>query len=53
MKRGAAIEPSVGYLKAGKRMGRNRLEGVLGDQLNAVLAAARRPELREAPPRPC
>lgn len=40
MKRRAAIEPSIGHLKSGKRMGRNRLKGVLGDQLNVVLAAA-------------
>lgn len=40
MKRRAAIEPSIGHLKRKHRMGRNSLQGVLGDQLNALMSAA-------------
>ena len=36
----AAIEPVIGHLKASYRMGRNYLKGILGDKLNAMLAAA-------------
>lgn len=40
MKRRAAIEPSIGHLKSGKRLDRNRLKGTLGDKLNVQLSAA-------------
>ena len=37
-RRRSAIEPIIGHLKSECRLERNRLKGVLGDQLNAVLA---------------
>jgi IS5 family transposase len=40
MKRRAAIEPGIGHLKREHRMDRNRLKGVDGDRLNAILCAA-------------
>ncbi len=40
MKRRAAVEPTIGHLKAEHRMGRNYLKGREGDRINAVLAAA-------------
>ena len=40
MKRRAAIEPGIGHLKQEHRMDRNRLKGVAGDRINAVLSAA-------------
>ncbi len=40
MKRRAAIEPSIGHLKQDHRMDRNRLKGVIGDKVNAILSAA-------------
>jgi IS5 family transposase len=40
MKRRAAVEPSIGHLKNEHRLERNRLKGVTGDAINAVLAAA-------------
>ena len=40
MKRRAAIEPSIGHLKLQHRLERNRLKGVAGDAINAILAAA-------------
>jgi len=40
MKRRAAVEPTIGHLKAEHRMGRNYLKGRAGDRVNAVLAAA-------------
>jgi IS5 family transposase len=40
MKRRAAVEPSIGHLKNEHRLERNRLKGVAGDAINAVLAAA-------------
>jgi IS5 family transposase len=40
MKRRAAVEPSIGHLKQEHRLERNRLKGVAGDAINAVLAAA-------------
>ncbi len=40
MKRRAAVEPTIGHLKAEHRMGRNYLKGRAGDHINAVLAAA-------------
>jgi IS5 family transposase len=40
MKRRAAVEPSIGHLKSEHRLERNRLKGVEGDVMNAILAAA-------------
>ena len=40
MKRRAAAEPSIGHLKNEHRLERNRLKGVAGNAINAVLAAA-------------
>jgi transposase, IS5 family len=40
MKRRAAVEPAIGHLKEEHRLDRNRLRGVLGDKLNAILSAA-------------
>lgn len=40
MKRRAAIEPGIGHLKGEHRMDRNRLKGVEGDRINAILSAA-------------
>ena len=40
MKRRAAIEPGIGHLKHEHRMDKNRLKGVLGDCMNAILSAA-------------
>ena len=40
MKRRAAVEPSIGHLKSEHRLERNRLKGVEGNAINAVLAAA-------------
>lgn len=40
IKRRAAVEPSIGHLKTEHRLERNRLKGVYGDAINAVLAAA-------------
>jgi IS5 family transposase len=40
MKRRAAVEPSIGHLKNEHRLERNRLKGVAGDAVNAILAAA-------------
>jgi hypothetical protein len=39
-KRRAAIEPVIGHLKEGHRMGRNYLAHASGDAINVVLAAA-------------
>ena len=39
LRRRAAIEPVIGHLKAGHRMGRNYLAHSLGDAVNAILAA--------------
>ena len=39
MKRRAAIEPSIGHLKQEHKMGKNRLKGIAGDTINAVLSA--------------
>ena len=38
--RRAAIEPIIGHLKQDYRMARNYLKGVVGDELNVLLAAA-------------
>ena len=40
MKRRAAIEPAIGHMKHEHRLERNRLKGVAGNAINAVLAAA-------------
>lgn len=40
LRRRAAVEPVIGHLKAGHRMGRNYLAHRRGDAINAVLAAA-------------
>jgi IS5 family transposase len=40
MKRRAAIEPGIGHLKREHRMDRNRLKGIQGDRINAILSAA-------------
>lgn len=42
LRRRSAIEPVIGHLKRGHRMGRNFLKGIDGDKINAVLAAAGR-----------
>lgn len=39
-KRRAAIEPVIGHLKQDHRLGRNFYKGVVGDNLNIMLAAA-------------
>jgi IS5 family transposase len=38
--RRAAIEPVIGHLKNGYRLCRNYLKGILGDNINLILAAA-------------
>lgn len=38
--RRAAIEPIIGHLKSGYRLGRNFLKGRIGDSINLMLAAA-------------
>jgi transposase, IS5 family len=40
MKRRAAVEPSIGHLKSDHRLERNRLKGIAGNEINAILAAA-------------
>jgi IS5 family transposase len=40
MKRRAAVEPSIGHLKSEHRLERNRLKGVAGDEINAIISAA-------------
>lgn len=40
LKRRSAVEPVIGHLKRGHRLGRNFLKGTLGDQINVILAAA-------------
>ncbi len=40
MKRRAAVEPSIGHLKSEHRLERNRLKGTIGNEINAILAAA-------------
>ena len=39
-RRRASIEPVIGHLKTDNRLSRNYLKGVLGDQINVMLAAA-------------
>jgi len=36
----AGIEPVIGHIKSDCRMGRNYLKGIVGDEINAILAAA-------------
>ena len=40
MKRRAGVEPSIGHLKQEHRMDRNRLKGISGDLVNAIMSAA-------------
>ena len=40
MKRRAAVEPSIGHMKNEHRLERNRLKGIDGDSINAILSAA-------------
>jgi IS5 family transposase len=40
LRRRSAVEPVIGHLKAGHRMGRNHLWHRHGDAANAILAAA-------------
>jgi transposase, IS5 family len=40
MKRRAAVEPTIGHLKSEHRLERNRLRGLAGDTINAILSAA-------------
>jgi IS5 family transposase len=40
MKRRAAVEPTIGHLKSGRRLERNQLRGTVGDAINALLSAA-------------
>jgi len=54
MKHRAAVEPSIGHLKAEHRLERNRLKGAPGNAVNALLAAAAmnfHKLLRAVPPR--
>ncbi len=39
-RRRAGIEPIIGHLKSDHRMRRNFLKGIVGDEINAVMAAA-------------
>ena len=38
-KRRSAVEPEIGHLKSDNRVGRCLLKGVVGEEINAVLAA--------------
>jgi IS5 family transposase len=40
MRRRSAVEPVIGHIKGGHRMGRNYLAGQDGDAINAILAVA-------------
>ena len=40
LKRRQAVEPSIGHLKADRRLRRNFLKGTRGDAMNPILAAA-------------
>lgn len=42
LKRRSAIEPVIGHMKAGGKLGRNYLLGELGDKINALLCGAGR-----------
>lgn len=39
-RRRAAIEPKIGHLKSDHRLGRNYYKGIVGDNINVMLAAA-------------
>jgi IS5 family transposase len=39
-KRRSAVEPKIGHLKSDNRLGRCYLKGLVGDAINAILAAA-------------
>lgn len=39
LQRRAAVEPVIGHMKSDGHLGRNFLKGILGDQVNAILAA--------------
>ena len=39
-KRRSAVEPKIGHLKSDNRMGRNFLNGMVGDHINALLAGS-------------
>jgi len=39
-RRRAAIEPVIGHLKSDHRLGRNFLKGIVGDEVNVLLASA-------------
>jgi IS5 family transposase len=39
-RRRASIEPVIGHLKTDNRLSRNFLRGIVGDQINVMLAAA-------------
>jgi IS5 family transposase len=40
LRRRTAVEPMIGHLKGGHRLGRNFLKGIAGDQNNIISAAA-------------
>jgi len=40
MKHRAAVEPTIGHMKNEHRLERNRLKGIAGDSINAILSAA-------------
>ena len=40
LRRRSAVEPVIGHMKRGHRLGRNFLKGIHGDQINAILAAS-------------
>jgi IS5 family transposase len=40
LRRRSAVEPVIGHLKGGHRLGRNFLKGIAGDRNNIILAAA-------------
>ncbi len=40
MRRRSSIEPIIGHLKQDHRVGRNFLKGIIGDEINMLLAAA-------------
>ncbi len=40
LKRRSAVEPLIGHLKNDGRMGRNYLQGILGDSMNALMVSA-------------
>jgi len=39
LQRRAAVEPVIGHMKSDGHLGRNFLKGILGDKVNAILAA--------------